>query len=258
MTSPNNPFITGEPPSEKNPLPVKVSSTSAFVIGEPTQEVAPLPVRFVSGMWRGTWAIDIDYHQNDTIYYAGSTYIARLDHISSLAIDPTDTDYWQLVAQGGSGGGGGFGVWRGSWSSLTAYVIDDVVEDAGSSYIAISNNTNQQPPNALYWNLVAAAGTDGLDGSTWYEGTGAPAGGLGFNGDFYLNDANGDVYTKAGGTWSVVANIKGPQGNPGVGIATGGTTGQVLAKASNTDFDTTWVEPGIPRSQAIALIFALG
>lgn len=32
----------------------------------------------------------------------------------------------------------------------------------------------------------------------------------------------------------------GPQGDPGVGVIAGGTTGQVLSKASNTDYDTAW------------------
>lgn len=34
----------------------------------------------------------------------------------------------------------------------------------------------------------------------------------------------------------------GPQGDPGEGVPTGGTTGQVLAKASNTNYDTEWVD----------------
>ena len=34
----------------------------------------------------------------------------------------------------------------------------------------------------------------------------------------------------------------GPKGDTGEGVPTGGTTGQVLAKASNTDYDTEWVD----------------
>ena len=34
---------------------------------------------------------------------------------------------------------------------------------------------------------------------------------------------------------------QGPQGETGVGVPTGGTAGQVLAKRSGTDFDTEWV-----------------
>ena len=35
----------------------------------------------------------------------------------------------------------------------------------------------------------------------------------------------------------------GPQGPAGPGVATGGTTGQVLAKKSNTNYDTEWINP---------------
>ena len=36
----------------------------------------------------------------------------------------------------------------------------------------------------------------------------------------------------------------GPQGPVGAGVAAGGTTGQVLIKASNTNYDTTWTDAG--------------
>jgi hypothetical protein len=64
-----------------------------------------------------------------------------------------------------------------------------------------------------------AAGADGEDGTdgityTWRNGTGVPDNGLGINGDYYLDDATGDVYFKAAETYSVVSNIEGPQGDP--------------------------------------------
>ena len=37
--------------------------------------------------------------------------------------------------------------------------------------------------------------------------------------------------------------IQGPAGQNGVGVVSGGTQGQVLAKASGTDYDTEWVTP---------------
>ena len=46
-------------------------------------------------------------------------------------------------------------------------------------------------------------------GAVWYVGTGVPDNGTGNNGDLYLDDANGDVYQKAAGSYSVVANIRG-------------------------------------------------
>lgn len=42
----------------------------------------------------------------------------------------------------------------------------------------------------------------------------------------------------------VAAGPQGPEGPAGQGLIPGGTTGQVLAKKSNTDFDTEWVNAG--------------
>lgn len=58
----------------------------------------------------------------------------------------------------------------------------------------------------------AGSGGGGGSGAAWYDGTGAPAAGLGADGDYYLDDATGDVYTKSSGSWAVTANIKGPSG----------------------------------------------
>lgn len=73
------------------------------------------------------------------------------------------------------------------------------------------------------------AGAAGTPGSVWRDGAGAPSNGLGVNGDYYLNDTNGDVYLKASGTYSIVANIKGPTGATGAAGANGsnGTNGSV-------------------------------
>ncbi|MEI7608952.1 MAG: LamG domain-containing protein [Rhodospirillaceae bacterium] len=79
---------------------------------------------------------------------------------------------------------------------------------------------------------TGTTGAAGTAGSAWWNGAGAPAAGTGANGDFYLNSATGDVYTKSSGSWgSAVANIKGPSGG-GAGltvtspvyVSSGGTT----------------------------------
>lgn len=63
--------------------------------------------------------------------------------------------------------------------------------------------------------LAADLGVTG-GGAAWYDGAGVPSDGLGADGDYYLNDTNGDVYKKASGTWgSPVANIKGATGATG-------------------------------------------
>jgi len=56
--------------------------------------------------------------------------------------------------------------------------------------------------------VQGSSGTDGI--AQVRTGTGAPAAGLGNDGDFYLNNTNGDYYTKAGGSWTLQGNLKGP------------------------------------------------
>lgn len=44
----------------------------------------------------------------------------------------------------------------------------------------------------------------------------------------------------------VIQGVQGIQGETGEGVPTGGTTGQILAKASGTDFDTEWIDAPEP------------
>jgi hypothetical protein len=112
----------------------------------------------------------------------------------------------------------------------------------------------------------------------WYTGSGAPGSGLGIQGDYYLDTAAGNYYNKTSATvWTLRGNLTGPQGATGAtgaqgpqgttgatgaqgptgstgatgaqgpagqGVPTGGTTGQVLAKNTGTDYDTAWQTPG--------------
>jgi hypothetical protein len=70
---------------------------------------------------------------------------------------------------------------------------------------------------------TGATGAAGADGSVWRDGSGAPSNGLGANGDYYLDDATGDVYLRSVGFYSLVANIKGATGATGATGPTGAT-----------------------------------
>jgi len=76
-------------------------------------------------------------------------------------------------------------------------------------------------------------------------------------GDVYLVEADDNFYVWDVSAWSSLGTLAGPQGPTGatgpagadgadgadgIGVDAGGTTGQVLAKASNTDYDTEWVD----------------
>ncbi len=64
--------------------------------------------------------------------------------------------------------------------------------------------------------LESLVGAAGVDGSVWHAGSGAPDGGLGVVGDFYLDSASGDYYVKTGAsTWTLAGNLTGPAGGDG-------------------------------------------
>jgi hypothetical protein len=89
---------------------------------------------------------------------------------------------------------------------------------------------------------VAANGTASVIVSATVP-TGASQGQLWFN-----TEAAG-IYAFYDGYWVLTSGEAGPQGPAGptgangLGVPTGGTTGQYLAKASNTNNDTQWVTP---------------
>ena len=75
--------------------------------------------------------------------------------------------------------------------------------------------------------LIPPSSSGSGTASVWFNGSGTPSDGLGVDGDYYLNDVNGDVYNKVGGTWVLVANIQGATG-------TGGALGNYGAFQDNT------------------------
>jgi hypothetical protein len=54
--------------------------------------------------------------------------------------------------------------WRGEWNALTTYPADSVVGRNGSSYVASSSNSGQDPLNGPPWSLLASKGDPGPQG----------------------------------------------------------------------------------------------
>jgi len=135
--------------------------------------------------WRGTWNNATEYEPNDTVYYNGSAYISLTTNTNQVPVSQPDD--WQLmVSKGDTGAEGPQGIqgeqgeqglqgeqgpqgdegpqgdkglnWKGEWSDATAYAVDDAVEHQGDSYICVQTHSNQEPPNAVYWELLAAGG----------------------------------------------------------------------------------------------------
>jgi hypothetical protein len=109
--------------------------------------------------WTGAWAAATAYAVDDAVTYAGSSYRRKVAGTSAGAPD-TDTTNWELLAAKGLDGGSLR--WLGTWSSATAYVVNDAVERNGSSYACLVANTNKPPEaNATEWQLIAQAGAPG-------------------------------------------------------------------------------------------------
>lgn len=101
--------------------------------------------------------------------------------------------------------------WQGAWSSSTAYVVDDVVESGGNTYVCILASTNNVPPNATYWELMAQKGTDTSVLTTqgdilYHDGTSLARLGAGTSGQALITNgtgANPSWGTISSGTYSV-------------------------------------------------------
>lgn len=91
----------------------------------------------------------------------------------------------------------------------------------------------------------------------------APTPALGTNGDWYIRSGVGilTVYRKIVGVWTIVTSITSggvSPGTPGVGVPAGGTTGQILSKNSNTDFDTEWADSAAISAALVNIADAAG
>jgi len=93
----------------------------------------------------------------------------------------------------------------------------------GSAWSSLGTLAGPQGPTGAT-GAVGPAGADGADGATGPAGPAGPTGATGPQGP------------------TGPAGADGADGADGAGVAAGGTTSQVLAKASNTDYDTEWVD----------------
>jgi hypothetical protein len=97
----------------------------------------------------------------------------------------------------------------------------------GDFYLNTADGNVYRKTGALVWtvvgNIKGPQGIQGIQGiqgpqglaAVWRNGNGAPLDTLGIDGDYYLNALNGNVYAKAAGTYTIVANILGPVGPTG-------------------------------------------
>jgi hypothetical protein len=114
--------------------------------------------------------------------------------------------------------------WLGAWNSATSYDIGDAVSFNGSSYLAVADNSNSQPPSAN-WNTLAAKGDTGNTGGNGAKGLnwrGAWNSATAYvvddavtlNGTSYMAVANNTNSSPPSANWNTLA-AKGDTGNTG-------------------------------------------
>ena len=134
--------------------------------------------------------------------------------------------------------------------SILNGTVDPTTEGAdGEFYI---NTTSWQifgPKTAGVWgtgtSLIGAAGADGTDGVSiiWQGSLAAAPESPSLNWGYY-NTTDKKSYIYDGDSWEIISQdgTDGSDGADGQGVPTGGTTGQVLKKNSETDYDTVWAD----------------
>jgi hypothetical protein len=114
-----------------------------------------------------------------------------------------------------------------SWDGETLTLDPDLVSGSGSYMdweINVAGERGQVGPEGPIGPSGGPPGPQGIQGiagtpgAVWRDGTGVPSNALGVNGDYYLDDATGNVYLKSVGSYALATNIKGPQGPVGAGV----------------------------------------
>jgi hypothetical protein len=131
---------------------------------------------------------------------------------------------WIVIPTGGGGGG-----------------RDDKLTDLQKQLVEVGNLVKGQAANS--GKVIGTDGTTlqwvtggGGGSNTVLSGSGVPSAGLGSDGDFYIDTATFNIYgPKTSGAWGSAVSLIGP------GVPAGGSTNQVLAKVSATNYDTAWV-----------------
>ena len=141
--------------------------------------------------WNGTNVNNYSWFSEGTISnYNGTTYVCKQSYMSNKMNQSeilSNPQFWGVWVGPGL-------VWKGAWSSSTAYIANDAVSSGGSSYRCVLAHTNQAVTNTTYWAVVAQAGSQGpqgLQGAQGAQGPTGPAGTTGASGAAGATGATG-------------------------------------------------------------------
>ena len=163
--------------------------------------------------YRGDFAASTRYRVNDLVKSGANTYICLTGHTSGANIDTTGVLFDTFVA----------GLeFESSWSNGTAYQIGDLATYGGYTYVAIQNNTAQNPSTATaYWTPITTGWTYEGDwnNSTYYKISSV----VRLGGYTYLSTVDSPTYT-----------LTATATTPGVAVTVSATSGTLLTVSSTT------------------------
>ena len=86
--------------------------------------------------WRGDWTTSTAYVIDDIVRFGATSFVCIGNHTSagSASNFTSDSTYWQTHTSGFD--------YKGEWTTTTAYVVDDVVQEGGNLYICTSQHTS--------------------------------------------------------------------------------------------------------------------
>ena len=82
---------------------------------------------------QGAYSGATTYEINDVVSYGGKSYV-YINTTNAAGNLPTDNTYWRVMSEGQD--------YKGAWSTAIAYVVDDIVQRGGSTYICLVAHTS--------------------------------------------------------------------------------------------------------------------
>jgi hypothetical protein len=152
-------------------------------------------------------------------------------------------------ATGATGAAGAVGMnFRGVWSAVTEYAVNDAVTFAGSTYLALAAGNNAEPDlNPGSWAVLAQAGGVGATGATGAAAT------VSVGSVTTLAAGAAATVTNSGTVGAAVLNFGIPQGaagtgGSGTGSGSGTSSGSFAAISHGVSFNTTFYAVNSPTA----------
>lgn len=212
--------------------------------------------------WRGVWSAATNYIVDDAVSRNGNSYVAIAPSLNSA---PPSANWDLLSVKGDTGDPGPQGI-----QGVPGIAGADGA--AGAQGLQGTQGIQGVQGNPGVQGIQGIQGVPGTDGKTILSGAGAPAGGLGANGDFYEDTTNNRFYgPKTAGAWGAGISIVGPQGiqgiqgvqgNPGNTGAAGAPGAQIIASGgqppvANTAVETAIIDYTLPADAAVGEVYRL-